>query len=355
MKSSTLFIGVLLLFILSFDPYGSKAQDLHFSQFQMTPLHLNPAEAGSFNGDHRAFANYKSQWQSLGNGYQSFDLSYDTQILGEDWDKSSLGMGAIVYGDQAGALNFGTTTAKAMLSYHTLLSDKSMISAGIGGGYIQQSVDKGKMEWASQYNGTTHDPSIPVTEENRIGSSGYMDLQSGIRFSYFSKPDPEYAGEGWRMDIGLSGYHLHEPEQELISGENRSGRRINRKFMGYIDSRIALGEGLALRPGVLYSRQGPSQELLGSLMFRYALQQGSVHTGLVEGAALSLGAQYRAGDAIAPAFLIEKGPYQLGISYDVNVGRLSGATNGQGGLELSFRFMNPNPFQRQQSSTPSFL
>lgn len=84
---------------------------------------------------------------------------------------------------------------------------------------------------------------------------------------------------------------------------------------------------------------------MASLMFRYMLEEGSIHTGLVEGAAISLGAHYRAGDALIPAMMLEFGSYKAGISYDVNLNELSRSTQGRGGFEFSFRFMNPNPFQ----------
>jgi len=35
----------------------------------------------------------------------------------------------------------------------------------------------------------------------------------------------------------------------------------------------------------------------------------------------------------------------MGISYDVNVSSLKTASNGQGGIELSLRYMSPNPFR----------
>ncbi|MFH1322164.1 MAG: type IX secretion system membrane protein PorP/SprF [Bacteroidota bacterium] len=38
------------------------SQDIHFSQFYQTPLIINPALTGSFNGQVRVLMNYKDQW-----------------------------------------------------------------------------------------------------------------------------------------------------------------------------------------------------------------------------------------------------------------------------------------------------
>ena len=343
------FIGILFCLLLPFS--GVIGQDFHFSQFRTTPLHLNAAEAGGFPGKFRAFANYKSQWQGVGNGFRTFDLAFDTHLFGEKWENSTLGIGAIVYRDVAGALNFGNTQARVMLSYHTLTGDHTKLSAGLGGGYVQQSVDKEDMRWGGQYDGTAYDPGIAVQVEQGIGSSGFLDLNSGIRFTAFSEPMARVKNKGWRLDAGLAAHHLHEPKQEFLTEGGTGSRKVPRKVLGYLNGHIGLGDfPVSLRPAALMSVQGPSQKFMGSLMFRYMLEEGSIHTELVKGAAVSLGAHYRSSGALVPSMMLEFGGYKVGVSYDINLNPLSRSTNGRGGLELSLRFQTPNPFQKTGSS-----
>ena len=40
------------------------AQDVHFSQLSNSPLAINPAYTGLFDGYQRAIINYRSQWTS---------------------------------------------------------------------------------------------------------------------------------------------------------------------------------------------------------------------------------------------------------------------------------------------------
>ena len=52
------------------------AQDIHFSQFWMSPLIQNPANAGG-EEDIRAILNYRDQWKSIGTPYKTFNASFD--------------------------------------------------------------------------------------------------------------------------------------------------------------------------------------------------------------------------------------------------------------------------------------
>jgi hypothetical protein len=99
--------------------------------------------------------------------------------------------------------------------------------------------------------------------------------------------------------------------------------------------------------------QGPHTEINAGGRLRYRLKQASQFTDFVKGAAISFGGHYRFGDAAVVSTLIEFGKFALGVSYDINVSGLQQATNGQGGIEISLRFINPDPFTSpDESSAP---
>ena len=52
------------------------AQDIHFSQANMTPLLINPANAGS-EYTIRGILNYRSQWGSVSSPFVSMMAAYD--------------------------------------------------------------------------------------------------------------------------------------------------------------------------------------------------------------------------------------------------------------------------------------
>src|SRR4051812_45345684 len=84
----------LLLFLL----LRSAAQDVHFSQYYFSPLSLNPANAGNFNGDYRLFANYRSQWRTLDKGYNTYSAGGDMNFYPRNLN---IGAGLIVLSDQS--------------------------------------------------------------------------------------------------------------------------------------------------------------------------------------------------------------------------------------------------------------
>ncbi|MEN9416069.1 MAG: hypothetical protein RLZ62_2373, partial [Bacteroidota bacterium] len=52
-------------FLLSVITGSATAQDIHFSQYNMSPMTLNPANIGGFEGTARISGIYRSQWTSI--------------------------------------------------------------------------------------------------------------------------------------------------------------------------------------------------------------------------------------------------------------------------------------------------
>src|ERR1044071_8657006 len=57
------------------------AQDPNFSQFFVSPLTLNPAMTGKFNGDFRIAGNYRDQWPAISKAFVTSTASIDFPIL----------------------------------------------------------------------------------------------------------------------------------------------------------------------------------------------------------------------------------------------------------------------------------
>src|SRR5215216_6046073 len=60
---------------------ASSAQDPNFSQFFVSPLSLNPALTGKFNGDFRVAGNYRDQWPAISKAFVTSTISFDAPIL----------------------------------------------------------------------------------------------------------------------------------------------------------------------------------------------------------------------------------------------------------------------------------
>ena len=58
------YIRGVVVVVLGLVVFNLNSQDIHFSQFYMSPLNLNPAMTGVMNGNIRLTGNYWNQWAS---------------------------------------------------------------------------------------------------------------------------------------------------------------------------------------------------------------------------------------------------------------------------------------------------
>src|ERR1700741_768473 len=140
----------LLICMLAF--FSSRSQDVHFSQFYMTPLLLNPAEAGA-RYEMQGALNYRSQWSSVANPYTTGNLSADMR-LGKDKTKGHSGVGLNVFQDKAGFAPFKTFQLNLCYAYHARINEKSTFGGGLYVGFVQRSVSTDGIRWMNQYDGT---------------------------------------------------------------------------------------------------------------------------------------------------------------------------------------------------------
>ena len=97
--------------------FAATAQDIHFSQFYMAPLNLNPAMTGVMNCSQRIAGNYRNQWASVlrDKAFQTFNVAYDSKIPVGRYDY--IGLGGSLWGDKAGSLNYHTNQLSLDFSY----------------------------------------------------------------------------------------------------------------------------------------------------------------------------------------------------------------------------------------------
>src|SRR5690554_5112482 len=136
MKTSIRIAAVAIIFSFQLLSLNSEAQDIHFSQFTMTPLQLDPSQAGKGN-DQRVIINYRNQWNSVATPFKTYGFSYDTHFNKQQKKDNFFGLGLAVYSDKAGDINLGLTTLNISLAYHIKLNQESHLSAGLQGGFIQ--------------------------------------------------------------------------------------------------------------------------------------------------------------------------------------------------------------------------
>lgn len=326
-------------FLLS--AFASFGQDIHFSQYNLTPLVINPAQAGAYK-NLEAILNYKSQWTSISpNAYKTVMLAYDQRLMQKKWKTSWLATGLNLFSDKAGDGNMKTVQANLSLGYHTQLNDKNVLGGALVAGFAQRSIDYTKLTWDEQYVSGAFDPNAPSNEPVGESKFGYPDFGLGILYQFNKGQMYSTANDMVIIHAGLSLQHLNTPKYSYYS----SGEKLYMKTVGHLDALIGIkNTNLALVPGILYMGQGPSSEILPGMYFRYMLREESKFTGYVKGASIMIGTHLRVKDAFIPSVQLEIAEYTVGVSYDMNVSGLKSATSGKGGFEISLRYGNPNPF-----------
>ena len=339
---------VVFACLASFFPLLVSGQDIHFSQFNLTPLIINPAQAGAYkNMD--IILNYKTQWASIASPYVDYNTAYKTMMVAYDqrinqkkWKTKWLSTGVNLSNDKAGDGKMKTMQANGYFGYHTQLSLRSTLGGALVAGFAHRSIDYRPYAWDEQYVNGAYDPLAQSNEPTNVNNKfGYPDVGAGVLYQYNKGQMYTTANEMVIVHSGLAVTHLNKPKYGFYS----TSEKLYPKWTGHADALIGIkNTNVSLMPGFIYMHQGPSAEILPGCYFRYMLRAESRFTGFVKGASIMVGTLLRVKDAFIPSVQFEMAEYTIGISYDMNVSGLKSATSGKGGFEISLRYGTPNPF-----------
>jgi type IX secretion system PorP/SprF family membrane protein len=318
-----MFMKNIILLLSLFFCFGKTifAQDIHFSQFNASPINLNPALAGIFNGDYRFIGNQRSQWLSIPVPYKTYSFSGDMKLPFKLLN-NELGVGITLNKDKSGTSDFNTSQAELSLSYIKKLNPDStqLLSVGIQSGLISKNFNTSKLTFDNQYNGDQYDPSISSIENFSTTKLNCFDLSFGINYLY------KITSRSY-LNAGTALFHLNKPKESFLGN---SSIKLDKKITQHIIYGFKANAVIDILPSVLFSKQGKFSELALGSSAKYLLQAQS---GL--GTALYFGTYYRLKDAIILSSGMDYNNITLGISYDINVSKLRAATNNRGGFEIS--------------------
>lgn len=299
-------------------------QDVHFSQFFNSPLTVNPASAGIFDGDFRAIMNYRNQWSSISEPYVTMAASIDMPVL-RKINNGMFGLGLNFFKDDAGDSKMSTTNVGLSLAYHLDVSggqNNNFISVGFQAAMVQRSMSIGSLTWDDQWNGVTFDQDIPTAEQFGGSSLSAFDMATGIHWYYVPK-------DGMRFFSGLSMYHLTSPE---VAFNDESA--LLKKFTFHGGGEIPAGDDLAILLNTIWVQQGPNRYIDIGAEAKIFLQERSKFTNFKNPMYFTIGPYLRLGDAAYIVSRFNWNGLSLAVSYDFNMSSLTTATGGNGGFEL---------------------
>jgi type IX secretion system PorP/SprF family membrane protein len=312
------------------------AQDIHFSQYFNTPMLVNPAHTGEFKGNGRFVANYRNQWNLVtANPFTTYAFAFDRSFL-----KNALSAGFMAFRDQGGDAEMGITQVNFFLASRVPVGRYDFLKLGINGAWSQQSVHMSGLTWNSQFDGNIINPSLNSGEILNDGQFSYVDFSTGLRWTHALKKEAV-------LNLGISAYHVSRPVYSYFS---RSGRLMIRWCL-QAELEVPLPEKqIVVYPSLLIMEQGPHREFNAGAMTRFVLDRYSLYTGYYKATYLYLGAYYRYGDAFIAYMRINyKNQFNIGISYDLNLSKLTVASHTGGGTEITLQYIIPGKSQSRLS------
>lgn len=316
---------------------SAQAQDVHFTQFDASPLIINPANTGGFDGDFRAAAVYRDQWRSaLGpSAFKTFSFSFDMPIVRDISIDDYLAAGLQLYNDRAGDGNLSNMTAMLSVAYHKFLGSNAdkVLSVGFQGGYTQKNLDLSRLYFGNEFNEGVWNGGTS-SEYDWLGTKtdGFI-INAGINFS-------QAVGKNFSYIIGAGVNNINQPLESFDNRQLSQEVGLGMRYTGQLGMIIQTSDRFSIRPAALFQSQATSMELIGGSEFHYKL---GYDYDLPTSTAVYAGAWYRHDDAIMATVGVEFKSFRLGFAYDFNTSQLRNSTNGNGGFEVSLRYVMPNP------------
>lgn len=337
MKCRITFAGVCLIAAAMLNTGNAQAQDVHFTQFDASPLILNPANTGAFNGEVRASVIYRDQWRSISgaSAFKTFAASVDMPIIRDISVDDYLAGGLQLYNDRAGDGNLSNFSALLSVAYHKFLGQdgKKVLTVGLQGGYSQKNLDLSRLYFGDDYVEGSWQQGI--SEEFgwlTTKTSNYV-INAGISYA-------QAVTEKFGFTVGAGVNNINQPLESFDRRQATADVGLGMRYTGQLGAIIGIGDRFSLKPAVLIQSQQTALEVIAGNEFHYKL--GDEYD-LPTAPAVFAGAWYRHEDAVMITAGIEFKGFRVGVGYDYNTSDLKNATDGNGGFEISLRYIAPSP------------
>ncbi len=321
----------------------STAQDPNFSQFFASPLTLNPALTGKFDGVYRVAGNFRNQWPTINNAFVTRTASVDFGIMKNRLsDIDQMGIGILGVTDRAGDGVLVTNYAGLSLAYHKGLDEDGFhqIGAGFQGTFVNKRLDVSKVDFEDEltplgFTGITSE----IFDSKQISVS-YFDLNAGV---FYNGSTDGYNN----FYLGASMYHINRPKESFQGGQYLLSARTTIQAGGKIPIG---GYKHFLHVAANHSFQANANNTVVGGAFSYNLNNDEDNP-----TNIYAGAWYRFNDAAIPYIGIEINGLRIGASYDANTSSLKPASNTRGGMEVSLIYIKrPTDPNAKKLNCPRF-
>lgn len=332
-----------LLYIFLVGYMNVYSQDIHYSQFNASTQNLTPAQTGLFDGDWRFAGNFRSQWAAIPVPYKTVSIVADTRLKTK-LKKAVPAAGLVINTDGAGDSKFSTLQILIAAAYIKKLTADSthFLSFAIQPGFTTKSFNLNGLTFDNQYDGEKYNSTLGSGETFSKTRITYMDLGGGVAYLWKKTARNQ-------LNIGVSTLHVNKPKQSFF---DNSSIRLDIKTNISALAEFPITEKVDIIPTFMYQTQGKFKETVVGGFGKYYLKPIDGIT-----TAVSLGAFYRVKDAFILVANLDYKNFNVGVSYDVNVSKLTAATNQRGAFELSIIYIIKKivPFIAKKRVCPIYM
>ena len=311
----------------------ATAQDPNFSQFFASPLTMNPAMTGKFDGVYRIAGNYRNQWPSINNAYTTATISADFGIMkNRISDLDQFGIGFMGFTDRAGNGVLTNNYAAISLAYHKGLDENGyhQLGAGFQGTYMNKSLNLNKVYFQDQLTPFGFTGVTSESFSSQHVNLHYFDMNAGVFYNGSTNGYNNFY-------LGASMYHINRPKESFQKGNFLLSARTTLQAGG----KIPVGSYNAIHFAANHSMQAKANNTMVGGAYAMNLNNDEANP-----TNFYFGSWYRFGDAVIPYVGLEFGEWHFGASYDVNTSTLKPASNSRGGVEVSLiyikKYVDPN-------------
>jgi type IX secretion system PorP/SprF family membrane protein len=321
---------------------NSLAQDPGFSQFYASPLTLNPALTGKFDGLYRVAGNYRDQWPAISKAFITSTISLDMAILRNKLSENDTwGIGIMAMSDKTADGILNSNYLSFSTAYHKGLDEEGLHQIGVGfqGTYGGKKLDGSKLNFEQeldQFGGWTNPTNEPIN--GMTIAVNYFDFNAGMLYNGSTNGYNNFY-------LGASFYHINKPKESF----NNVYYLLSPRFTIHGGGYFPVADNATIHLSAIHSQQaGASNTVIGGAVALNA------NGDLDNPTSLYIGSWLRIGDAVIPYIGLEFDDFRLGASYDVNVSSLKTASQSRGGLEISLIYIKRHDTGHKNIPCPKF-
>lgn len=299
--------------------FGVYAQDIHLSQYDASPVMLNPALTGmKKNIKYRITNQYRNQWDALTRkSYTSSALAYDMPFK-EKW-----GVGGYILNDNSSrTFNSFTFVLSGAHDITPANQDKYHLCVGIQAGIIYKSIRRTSFTFDQQYSDGSFDTDLPSGENFETAKRILPEVNFG--FGYFNTND----AKKYQPYAGIAISHCTYPKENFLTEGEKTNLPL--KYVIYGGSKYIINDKIIIDPNLLLMKQRNAWEINMGLKGYYSLEGTDYN--------LIGGLNYRWKDAVIGQIGMFYKNFIYSISYDMNVSKLKTYSKYKGGFEFYVTF-----------------